>query len=68
MDIIFHYPPELLSLLIDTIPLLCRSKKDVLLFFKGAGVSSGLTEDLEARIKRDPRSITKYEITRVVLT
>jgi hypothetical protein len=31
----FHYPPELLSLLIDTIPLLCRSKQDVLTFFPG---------------------------------
>jgi len=29
----FHYPPEILSLLVDTIPLLCRSKKDVVLFF-----------------------------------
>jgi len=34
----FHYPPEILKLLIDTIPLLCRSKKDVLLFLEGAGV------------------------------
>ncbi|HVO60793.1 MAG TPA: hypothetical protein VMT53_07645 [Terriglobales bacterium] len=38
MDIVFHYPPELTQLLIQTIPLLCPSKKDVLSFFKGAGV------------------------------
>ena len=31
-DITFHYPPELFNLLVDTIPLLSRSKKDVLLF------------------------------------
>jgi hypothetical protein len=37
-DITFHYPPELMSLLIDTIPLLNKTKKDVLTFFKGAGV------------------------------
>lgn len=38
IEIIHHYPPEILSLLVDTIPLLCRSKNDVLIFFKGAGV------------------------------
>ena len=27
MDIAFHYPPELFELLVDTIPLLCRSKE-----------------------------------------
>lgn len=68
MNIVFHYPPELLSLLIDTIPLLCRSKKDVLLFFKGAGVDSALTSDLTIRVEEDPESINKYEIVRTVLT
>jgi restriction system protein len=68
MDIVFHYPPELLSLLIDTIPLLCRSKKDVLLFFKGAGVSATITNSLTARVNKDKASITKYEITRTALT
>jgi len=68
MNIIFHYPPELLSLLIDTVPLLCRSKKDVLLFFKGAGVASALTNDFAIQVKQDPGSINKYEITRTVLT
>ena len=37
-DITFPYPPDLFNLLVDTIPLLNRSKKDVLLFFRGAGV------------------------------
>jgi hypothetical protein len=68
MDIVFHYPPELLSLLIDTIPLLCRSKKDVLLFFKGAGVRATITNSLTTRVNRDKDSISKYEIARTVLT
>jgi hypothetical protein len=67
-DIGFHYPPELLRLLIDTIPLLCRSKKDVLLFFKGAGVSASITNSLTARVNKGKDSITKYEIARTVLT
>jgi hypothetical protein len=43
----FHYPPELLSLLIDTIPRLCRSKQDVLLFLQGCGVAESLMADCE---------------------
>ncbi len=68
MDIVFHYPPELMSLLIDTIPRLCRSKRDVLLFLKGAGVRDALTSDLAARVAEDRDSVTKYEIVRVALT
>jgi hypothetical protein len=68
MEIIFHYPPELLQLLVDTIPLLSRSKRDVILFFQGAGVPSSLLSDLTARVKSDPQGINKYEIARVVLT
>lgn len=67
-EIIFHYPPELLNLLIDTIPLLCRSKRDTFLFFRGAGVASDLTEDLTKKLKDAPDSINKYEITRTILT
>lgn len=68
MDISFHYPPELFSLLVDTIPLLCRSKIDVLLFFKGAGVEHRDTCDAQEIVKADRKQITKYEIVRRVLT
>lgn len=70
MDVqqVFHYPPELLSILIDTIPLLCRSKKDVLLFFKGAGVSNELMNDYELIVYRNKDSIYKNEIARGILT
>lgn len=68
MDIIYHYPPELLNLLVDTIPLLCRSKKDVVVFFRGAGTPRELLSDLESRIHTDPDNIHKYEIARTALT
>ncbi len=67
MDIIYHYPPELLNLLVDTIPLLCRSKRDVITFFKGSGIPSGVTNDLVAKVNRDKDSISKFEIARTVL-
>lgn len=67
MPIPFHFPHNLLSLLIETIPLLCRSKKDVILFFKGAGVDQATIGDLEKVVLTDKDSINKYEITRTVL-
>ncbi len=67
MDVTFHYPPELLDLLVDTIPLLCRSKQGVIVFFQGAGVSETILQDLQRRVRSDPDEINKYEIARTVL-
>ncbi|MDN3587521.1 hypothetical protein QWY86_12625 [Pedobacter aquatilis] len=64
----FHYPPELFELLIETIPLLCRSKKAVLLFFRGAGVAESMYSDLSNRLDMDKDSINKYEICRIMIT
>jgi restriction system protein len=51
IDITFDYPPELFNLLVDTIPLLHRSKKDVLLFLRGAGVPDSMLADLNLPLK-----------------
>lgn len=67
MDITYHYPPELFQLMVDTIPRLCRSKNDVLLFLRGAGVDRSLLSDLEKTVETDRRSINKFEIVRTVL-
>ena len=67
MDIIHHYPPELLKLLVDTVPLLCPSKRDVLVVFKGAGVPPTITEDFAQKVATDRASVNKYEIAREVL-
>jgi restriction system protein len=66
-DITFHYPPELFNLLVDAIPLLNKAKKDVLIFFQGAGVPADLTDDLAKRLKADRESVGKHEIARTVL-
>jgi restriction system protein len=66
-DITFHYPPELFNLLVDAIPVLNKSKKDVLLFFRGAGVPEDALKDLAERLKADKESIGKHEIARTVL-
>ncbi|MDB6109417.1 MAG: hypothetical protein JWR69_1167 [Pedosphaera sp.] len=67
MNIIHHYPPELLNLLVDTIPLLCRTKRDVLVFFQGAGVPTGVMADYQHKVAVARDSVNKYEITREVL-
>src|SRR5271169_4541768 len=68
MNIEYHYPTELLQLLIETIPLLCKSKLDVLIFLTSAGTDDAILEDLKERVRQDKNSISKYEIVRVVLT
>ena len=65
---IFHYPPDLFDLIIDCIPLLSKSKKGVILFFKGAGVQDEILKDLIKRVEFDRENINKYEITRTILT
>ena len=46
VDIVFHYPPELTQLLIQTIPLLCPAKRDGMMFFRGSGVRDSVRADL----------------------
>lgn len=67
LDGTYQYPPELFALLVETIPLLNRSKQDCLVFFRGAGVAAALMQDLQARVSTDRTGITKYEIVRTVL-
>ena len=67
VDIVFHYPPELTQLLVNTIPLLCPSKRDVVSFFRGAGVENSVLSDVETRLRNDRNSINKYEMVRTVL-
>jgi restriction system protein len=65
--VVFHYPPEVLQNLKDLIPLLCRSKKDVLTFFQGAGVPEPMLSDLRKQVQLNRDGISKYEIVRTVL-
>jgi len=68
VEIIFQYPPELMSLLIEAIPKLFRGKKDVLLFFRGAGVSAALLGDLQKQVATNRDAIKKTDMVRTVLT
>ncbi|MCF4969578.1 restriction endonuclease [Nostoc sp. CMAA1605] len=64
---IYHFTPDFLNLLVDTIPKLCRSKKDVLIFFSSAGVSQKFLADINEQLQKDPTSINKYQMARTIL-
>jgi restriction system protein len=68
MDIFFHYPPELLKLLTETVPKLCKSKKDLLLFFQGAGVGRELLSPYENLLRTNKDGFNKYPVARELLT
>src|SRR5260221_13867725 len=67
VDLRYHFPPDLLELLVETIPLLTKGKQALMLFFRGACVPSDLTADLQQRVDNDRANINKYEVTRTVL-
>ena len=62
----YHFPSELIELLTSAIPLLNRSKRAVLIFFRSCGAPAAMLADLEERLACG--TIGKYEIARTVLT
>jgi len=66
-DDAYHWPPELMALLTDTIPLLCRSKDDVLSFLRGAGTSESLLVGYRRQLAADRGAVSKYRIVREVI-
>lgn len=67
MNTIFHYPPELLKLLSDALPKLCRSKKDVLLFFEGAGISEQVLSPYILLHQNNKDAFKKHQVVQEIL-
>jgi restriction system protein len=67
VDDSYRYPPELLELLVETIPLLVKSKDALIDFFRGSKVPNELLSGWQARVRQDRKGVSKYEITRDVL-
>lgn len=67
MDERFHFPPDVFNLLVDTIPLLCKGKDDVLLFLRGAGVPQEDLAAMASKVRVDRSSVSKFAIVRDVL-
>jgi|SRR5579859_2478877 len=67
VDISYHYPPELLELLCDVVPLLFRSKQGVIDFFAGAGVPLKHLDDWKLKISQDRDAVKKHQMARSIL-
>lgn len=65
-DPAFHFPPDLLAAVKDAIPLLTRSKRDVLTLFEGCGVDRGILQPIRDHLALDS-TISKYRIAEDVL-
>jgi restriction system protein len=63
----WHYPPELLDLVVDAVARLNRGKEQEIDFFRGAGVPAKYLADVSMRVKMDRISVNKFEIARIVL-
>ncbi|MEI6341693.1 MAG: restriction endonuclease [Verrucomicrobiota bacterium] len=67
-DTSFQYPPELLRLLIDAIPKLCKSKSDLLSFFQGVGMNRTALKPYQQLLETNKADFNKYHVTREILT
>lgn len=63
----WHYPPELLDLVVDALARLNRGKEQEIDFFRGAGVPDKYLADVAMRVRMDKGSVNKFEIARTVL-
>lgn len=63
---IYHYSHDVMQALIEAIPLITRSKQDVVSFFRGCGVQTSIVEHIAAEFGRNS-SYSKYHATRYVL-
>jgi hypothetical protein len=67
LDRSYHYPHELLELLVDTIPRLIKSKAGLLEFFEETGAPKELIAEWRTRLREDRASVSKYHLARGLL-
>lgn len=66
-DEVYQYPPDLMQLLVQTIPLVCRTKKDVLLLFLGAGLTRRDASPVSTALQENAEGVNKYSMARDLL-
>lgn len=67
MDTFFHFPPDLFNLLVDTIPRLNKSKRDLLIFFQSVGVPEGYLRPFYDLLNSNNSQFKKFNVTRELL-
>ena len=66
-DVPHQFTPDLNAALIEAIPLICPTKKDVVAFFRGAGLRGARLAELEQALSNDANSFKKHPATRALL-
>jgi len=56
----YHYPPDLLELLVEALARLNKGKKGVIIFLRGAGVDEAELADVDEIVRTSPGSINAY--------
>src|SRR5512147_1395455 len=67
LDRSYLYPPDVLELLVDTIPRLIKTKAGLLDFFEEAGTPEELVAEWRTKLNRDRMSVSKYHLARGLL-
>jgi len=67
LDRSYHYPPEVLELLVDTIPRLIKTKAGLLEFFEETGAPQQLLAEWRTKLRQDRASVSKYHLARGLL-
>ena len=62
LDRSYRYPPEVLELLVDTIPRLIKTKASLLEFFEDAGAPRELIAEWRGKLNRDRMGVSKYHL------
>lgn len=65
-DASYHYPPDVFEAVVQAVPLITRSKRDVAVFFRGCGTPQRVIDHV-APWTVSGSSQSKYHITRYVL-
>lgn len=63
----FHFQPDLFNLLVEAIPRINKTKKDLLAFFKNVGAPVVLLNEYYVIVNSNPQQIGKKDITRRIL-
>ncbi|GAA4250897.1 restriction endonuclease [Dactylosporangium darangshiense] len=66
-DASWHHTPDLVERLVETIPILVKSKQQTLDFFRSAGIPEAMLRDMQSTVDSDPQAISKYYIARTVV-
>ncbi|MGE5858829.1 MAG: restriction endonuclease, partial [Solirubrobacterales bacterium] len=67
LDRSYRYPPDVLELLVETIPRLIKTKAGLLDFFEDTGAPKELLAEWRTKLRQDRASVSKYHIARGLL-